>query len=628
MKRWLTVGLCLCMIQLWAQPKLISSKIDKVTVFFSGAQITRSAKLSLPAGRTELVFKELSSQLTKESIQLSMGNSVSIASVVHQQSSQAETGKRDELAVITKQKLEVEEKVKTERSNLKVYQREEEMLLKNQAVGGTATGIKVADLKEAVEFQRIRMQEVLNKQLEIDRTIKKLEDDIRKLNQKLTEASTTKDVSMSEIVVTVTTKEPQNNLDVVLTYFVQNAGWSPIYDAKVSSIEKPISLLYKANVYQYSGEDWKDIRLTLSNANPKRKGTAPDLRTWYWGVENNYSDYYNAVNIKTYGITQVSGTVRDEKEKGYLPGVSIAIKGTSLGVVTDVNGFYRLNIPPDLQNKEIILTISFIGYKAEERKVNTPVMNIELKEDTMMLQEVVVTAYSVSDKSDRLTDTKSLSGKVAGVSVKRSLITEEEAPASQQFELIQPYTILPDGKVYNADLKELEMPAIYEYYCVPKIDPDVFLTAKVLGWDKYSLLPGDVNLFFEGTYLGKSSLDLSNQDTLTLSLGRDKSVLVKRTKLKEFQKKQFVGGSKIDSYSYEISIRNTRKQVISMVVDDQFPLSRYKQVEVYDQEALEAEVNKDSGKLTWRFGLEPSQEKKLRFKYTVKYPKNGTVEVN
>lgn len=622
----LTILLSLVTIQLLAQPKIVSSKMEKVTVFFSGAQITRSAKISVPTGRSELIFRELSAHLTKESIQLSMGNNIAIASVVHQLSSQSEAGKRDEIGVLNKQKQEVEDKIKTERSNLKVYQREEEMLLKNQAVGGTSSGMKVAELKEAVDFQRIRMQEVLNKQLEIDRNIKKLDEEIRKINQKLTEATTTKDVLMSEIVVTVTTKEPQATVDITLTYFVQNAGWSPMYDAKVSSIEKPISLLYKANVYQYSGEDWKDIRLTLSNASPKRRGTAPELRTWYWGNENNYSDYFNSVEIRSNDRTQVSGTVRDANDKALLPGVSVLIKGTSFGVATDANGFYRLNIPPDLQKKDITIVFGYIGYVSEERKFTTSIIDIDLKEDSKAIQEVVVVGYGVQKKTDFTGN--ELAGRTAGVAIKRFLITEEEAPVSQQFELIQPYTILSDGKEYNADLKELEMPAVYEYYCVPKIDPDVFLTAKVLDWDKYNLLPGDVNLFFEGTYLGKSTLDLSNQDTLAISLGRDKSVLVKRTKLKEFQKKQFVGSNKIDTYSYEISVRNTRKQTISMVIDDQFPISKFKQVEVYDQEAPEAEFNKETGKLTWQFKLEPNKEKKLNFKYTVKYPKSGTVELN
>lgn len=619
----LTILLSLVTIQLLAQPKIVSSKIEKVTVFFSGAQITRSAKISVPTGRSELIFRELSAHLTKESIQLSMGNNIAIASVVHQLSSQSEAGKRDEIGVLNKQKQEVEDKIKTERSNLKVYQREEEMLLKNQAVGGTSSGMKVTELKEAVDFQRIRMQEVLNKQLEIDRNIKKLDEEIRKINQKLTEATTTKDVSMSEIVVTVTTKEPQANVDVTLTYFVQNAGWSPLYDAKVSSIEKPISLLYKANVYQYSGEDWKDIRLTLSNASPKRRGTAPELRTWYWGNENNYSDYFNSVEIRSNDRTQVSGTVRDANDKALLPGVSVLIKGTSFGVATDANGFYRLNIPPDLQKKTIVLAFNAVGYNHAEMLMTSSSMNIELNQANSQLQEVVV-AGTAMERKQAMT---AYAAKSATKEI-RSLITEEEAPVSQQFELIQPYTILSDGKEYNADLKELEMPALYEYYCVPKIDPDVFLTAKVLDWDKYNLLPGDVNLFFEGTYLGKSTLDLSNQDTLAISLGRDKSVLVKRTKLKEFQKKQFVGSNKIDTYSYEISVRNTRKQTISMVIDDQFPISKFKQVEVYDQDAPDAEFNKETGKLTWQFKLEPNKEKKLNFKYTVKYPKSGTVELN
>ncbi|MDZ7936440.1 MAG: DUF4139 domain-containing protein [Emticicia sp.] len=127
--------------------------------------------------------------------------------------------------------------------------------------------------------------------------------------------------------------------------------------------------------------------------------------------------------------------------------------------------------------------------------------------------------------------------------------------------------------------------------------------------------------------MGKSKLNLSNKDTLNLSFGRDKNVLVTRTKLKDFQKKQFIGSYKSEQRAYEISVRNAKNEAINLVLEDQFPVSKIKEVSVEDKDAPEAEINDETGKLSWRKKVLPAKEQKFTFKYTVKSPKSGFVEV-
>lgn len=84
-------------------------------------------------------------------------------------------------------------------------------------------------------------------------------------------------------------------------------------------------------------------------------------------------------------------------------------------------------------------------------------------------------------------------------------------------------------------MMSLELPASFEYQSVPKLDPTAFLVAQVRDWQKYDLLEGEANLYFENTFVGKSMLNLlSASDTLNLSLGRDLGIVVKREKRKEF----------------------------------------------------------------------------------------------
>lgn len=624
----------ICLIPMLSQAQQsVNSKIDKVTLFLNGAFVERSAKTSLVNGKTELVFKGVSPQIDKQSLQVKGEGKFTVLSVSHQLGNLLDKFKQEEITKIEVQKVFVEDKIKIEKNNLLVYKREEEMLLKNQVIGGTYSGMKANDLKESVEFQRLRMQEVLNKQLEFERSLRKLDEEIRKVNQQLTEINISKDITMSEVIVTVSAKENVANAIFQISYFVQNAGWTPTYDFRVETLTEPINITYKANVYQYSGEDWKDVKLSLSTANPRKNGVAPVLKNWVLGVRNDYSEYLNNINAPINdAVTEVRGKVIAKNGGDALQGIMINLKGTSLGTATDINGNYKINIPPNLITKKV-LEFSFVGMKKQEVNISSNIINVEMEDDFNSLDEVVVVGYGTQKRTDL---TGVLEGRVSGLNIrgnnsmkKTELINidEKEAPTSQSFDILIPYSIPSDGKVYVVEVKEDEITAIYEHFCVPKIDTDVFLNAKIIDWEKYKLLEGEASLFVDGTYLGKSKLNLSNKDTLNLSFGRDKNVSVTRTKLKDFQKRQFIGSYKSEQRAYEISVRNTKNEPINLVLEDQFPVSKMKEVNVEDKEAPEAEINEETGKLIWRKKVWPTKEQKFTFKYTVKSPKSGFVEV-
>ncbi|RYU92949.1 mucoidy inhibitor MuiA family protein [Emticicia agri] len=621
--------LCLISPLLWAQSTPVQSKIENVKVFLNGAQITRSAQVSLPIGKTELLFKGISPQINKQSIQVKSESRFTILSVTHQLGNLLDKAQQEEITKIENQKRLIEDKINIEENNLLLFKREEDMLLKNQVVGSLQAGMKVADLKESVEYQRQRMQEVLMKKLEFEKNIQKLEEEIKKLNQQLTDINARKDVQMSEIVVTVLAKEPVNQAPVSIAYFVKNAGWTPTYDFRIEKLNQPVKLAYKANIFQYSGEDWKEVKLSLSTANPYKSGTAPVLQKWVLGERNDYSNYYNNVEEKESQIinanqSEVWGRVTERANKVGIPGASVYLKGTTLGTTTDANGNYRLTIPPTFYGKHATLVFSSVGYKTEEKTISSNRIDAVLDDDAKQLNEVVITGYGGG-----------LSGKVAGLSIdndrdfsKRTIpldITERDAPTSQTFDILIPYTILSDGKVTTAEIKAESIPAVFEHFCVPKIDTDVFLHAHIIDWEKYKLLPGEASLFIDNTFLGKSTLDLSNKDTLSLSFGRDKNVIVSRTKLKSYQKKQALGSNKTEQFSYEIIARNTKNEPINLIIEDQFPTSSNREVSIDEKEAPEAEINTDTGKVKWRLNLAPVREYKVSLKYTIKSPKSGWV---
>lgn len=503
--------------------QVAESKIEKVTVFLSGAQVNRTAKISLSAGKTELRFKHITPNLDVNSIQVKSEGDVAIQSVTHEKDF---LGAKPNIAEVNKleaQRETIQDKIALDKSLLTVYKREEEMLIKNQLIVGQNTGLKAIDLKESVDFQRIRMTEVLAKQLELDKIIKKEEIEALKITNQISQITGNRGEETSVIVVTVLANNA-GNANFAISYFVNDASWTPSYDLRVKDISKPLSLTFKANINQNSGEDWKDVKLSLSTAEPRQQGNAPVLNTWY--IEPTPQ-----VNVTRF-------------------------------------------IPPEIMSDNVVME------SVNKRKVYREVLGINTSP---------ITNYQQTAKS---------------------------------FDFPQLYTIEDGSENFQVDLKPLEIPAMYEYYVAPKYDKDAFLTAKIIDWEQYDLMAGNMKLYFEDTYLGDSYLNVNNQDTLSISLGRDKGVIVTRTKLTDFRKKQSLGSNKTDSRGYEIVLRNTKRQPINVTIEDQFPISKSKEIEVNDQEADEAEINKETGKITWKLVLEPNKEKKLKHKFTVKSPKS------
>lgn len=197
-----------------------------------------------------------------------------------------------------------------------------------------------------------------------------------------------------------------------------------------------------------------------------------------------------------------------------------------------------------------------------------------------------------------------------------------------EFAIDAPFSVPADGVAHMVGVKTHTVPASYKHYCTPKLDKDAFLYARTTGWEDLNLLPGQANVFFEGTYVGQSFLDLSRpQDTLDISLGRDKGVVVERARRKGTDDKAIVGGKRTVTRGWDLTVRNTKATAIDLELRDQYPLSPRSEVEVKLEDAGGASVSEQTGALVWKLSIEPKGTKKLGFSYSVKHPKDEPVVV-
>src|SRR6185436_16904910 len=216
-------------------------------------------------------------------------------------------------------------------------------------------------LKDAADFQRMRLTEIYQKQMEIDKGIKKMEIELGKINLQLITLNQKADLSTSEIVVTVQAKE-NTTANFIVTYLVKKSGWYPTYDIRVKDISSPVNFQYKANVFQSSGEDWKDVKLFLSTGNPNEKSDKPSINPWYL----RYQVYNSPIIIRgnasfTPGLTNNAISRRIVNDKGQpTAGASVVIKGTKTGTTSDENGNFRLQVTNSSNN----VIVSTVGYES------------------------------------------------------------------------------------------------------------------------------------------------------------------------------------------------------------------------------------------------------------------------
>jgi hypothetical protein len=379
-------------------------------------------------------------------------------------------------------------------------------------------------------------------------------------------------------------------------------------------------------VHQYTNEDWKNVKLKLSSSDPNNSNNYRELQTYFLNYNTVPPSYLN-------NISQVYGHIYDSKTKEPIPGATIMIKGTSIGTTSDMNGAYSLSVP---QNGGL-LSISFIGYKQEETPITNQQMDFQLEEEVLALQEVVVVGYGSTGSTE-----SALQGRVSGVSVSKGRLNKNLAPMQQnstiveteqvanqtsvEFEIKTPYTIPSDGKNLTIDIDNYSLPANYQYFCTPKIDKNAYLIARIVDWEKYNLLEGEANVFFEDTYTGKTLLDIRYMsDTLTISLGKDKGVSIKRDIQKQFTTRQFLGNKKEETKSWLISIKNNKQQDINISMSDQIPVSTLEEIEVNPLNISNGKLDSETGIVKWEFQLKPTEKKDIDLKYSVKYPKFRTL---
>jgi len=197
-----------------------------------------------------------------------------------------------------------------------------------------------------------------------------------------------------------------------------------------------------------------------------------------------------------------------------------------------------------------------------------------------------------------------------------------------EFKLASPASIPSDNKDYNLVIGALELDAKYEYHTVPKLDPSAYLMAMVSDWNKYELINGAANIYYEGMFVGETFImGSSTMDTMQISLGKDKGITVERKQIQEFSARRVIGSNIKREFGYNTVVRNGKPEAVVIIIEDNYPISTLKDVEVTQEEHGTGVVDKQSGKVRWKKTVPAGESLSIPFRYSVKYPSDMQINL-
>jgi uncharacterized protein (TIGR02231 family) len=517
-----------------------ASRMDSVTVFPDRAQVSRSAQLSLKAGTNFVTFEALPRGIAEDSIRV-----------------EGKGAGRAQIAGITVKTVYLE-RIREQR----VHELEEEIDALNRKVESIDARGKALTVQEAfLESIKVGWGERISKELslakpslaELGDAMKFVGDGVGKIEEQRHDLESAKKPlleriaalkkelaqnrreGMKEVRSVLVTIEADRDMRFVLnmSYLVGDAHWVPGYDVRLSPDGKEAELVYRAQVWQKTGEDWRGVKLSLSTASPEVGGAPPELRPWH---------------------------------------VS----------------FYE---PPVPEPRPYARAMAAPSPKGAAAVYGGPIGSADT---------------GVAEEQSAVPQTAEVA----------------EGQSSVVFNIIQPADIPTNGTRSGSIIAITKLPVTAEYQTVPKLSPRAYLKSVVANNTNYPLLRGEVNVFNDTAFTGKTYLPMVNPgEKFDLFFGADNQIKVKREVAKIKKQGGLIGSSSV-SYRCSVELQNFKKQAVKLSVLDQLPLPENAEIKVsLDDASPKPDETKDDGTLVWKVTLAPGEKKKISYEIVIEYPK-------
>jgi len=365
-KKQATALLLLLVTFAFAQkPIFTTAKVKAATVYFNAAELSQNASATLPAGASEIVIKNVAVNLNESSIQIGAPASVTVLSVqftnnyISEYESDAKSPAliivRDSIVLVQKEIQKVNNAINSENKTI-------QLLDKNQQISGVNSGLNVAELMKMVEYYKNKQIEIANNINTLSEKQRKLNEVLQKLNNKLEVNANKEEKTSSGKLILQVMNQTAGIIPFDISYLTNNASWTPFYDLRAESVTSPINMMYKAQVAQNTGIDWKKVKLTLSSGIPNQNNQAPILSSWFLANQV----YNEEVVVTGYGTNkrnQLQGSVYKETADQSMDMAAPVVMESSVSNYTTVaenqlNISFDIDIPYDILSNGKVHSVS------------------------------------------------------------------------------------------------------------------------------------------------------------------------------------------------------------------------------------------------------------------------------
>ena len=532
------------------------SHVDAVTVFPQGADVVRVTEASLPAGEHRLILDDLPGTIDAQSIRVEGigGQGLEITSVdskLVQLSSVEYDAQRkaidSQIEVLNDERTSLDQVISDADYQRKLLLSLADKQLNPASSTETVKSVNATELGGLVDLVGARLSAISKTTHEAQlrqRAIDKLTGDLQ------IKASSLAPGVRAHVQVSVhVVASAQMNSKFKLSYRIQEAGWQPFYDARMTLPSKgeaaKLNIVRRAEVVQYSGESWDDVALTLSTARPLGATAAPELGEdpIQVAIYENLKSRADAENDAAPAAAAMEAT----KDKLELGDIAKQVAGK-----------------PALQRQAIL---QVAGFNANY---------------------IIAGRVSVDN---------------SGTAKKVRIGTDDFAAKLQAI-------------------------------TVPRLDPTAYLTASFTVKGDAPILPGIVNLYRDGMFMGQGALPLlSAGEDGELGFGADDMIKVKRAEVKRNSGDEgILTTSHVLTLAWDISVTNLHDVMIPVTVIDRAPFSTQDDVTVValadSTPATIKDFEKRRGVLAWNFDLEPKAEKAIKTGYKVTSPEALNISMN
>ncbi len=531
----------------------VQSDIVEATVYTDRAALTRRAEVKIPAGSHTLIFEGLPANFYQDSLRAD-GRSrakVTFGAVSHKRVSSADyIAPREKALNAQLVKLQdVRKSYQADKKALAVSKTFLESLGKNAALRENEK-IAQVDLNPETwgavsDNLTTKMAANLKRDLATDIQIRETSLQIQKVQAELNQLRTGQ--KQTHIVSLPFESDSATTLTVDLSYQIGGAGWRPLYDARLDVKNADLDLIQYGSVWQRTGEDWEDVKLTLSTAQPSRGAGLPKLNPQW---------------------------------------------------------------------------VSIFEPRPQKRlQKSGQVMN-------MMADFAEVDSVSAAPAEDSLQRWRMLQEE--RVESKRAVVNTEGFVA--EYAITGPATVKADGTQSKHLIGSFETENSLEVQVKPQYGLDAYLVAKTTLKGDASILPGQVSLFRDGAYIGKSNLPmLRPNDVQGLAFGIDDNVSVTRNILKDERSEAgIITKDAVIERHFTTEVKNLHKTAVKIALLETIPVSKDERVNVTivndkTTGGYAQDIEDRKGVMRWPLELEPQESAKVDLGWKVSWPKGKSL---